>query len=230
MKKYLTLAIPSLTGLAIFSLSARLIAAVYPQIFWLKDIYWLVHFIVPLVLMGGALTLHLTAKGRRPMYLLSYLLNTIGSGWLVGAIYGLRDYIPTPELLVGLSPALLLCITSCLILLLPSEFWKEIVSLVLLVLAIGLTISGIFAWKFCSMPLGCTFIFSGLFVLPLPRAVFHADEEWTNRFRCLSSSGFGAFVLVASAAAFILSDGDILDGLDGFDFSDIGGSGKKKGK
>lgn len=231
MKKYLSLGIPSFMGLSIFGLIARLTASVYPQIFWLRDAYWLVHLILPLMLMGGALVLHLTAKGRTPMYLLSYLFNTLGAGCLVGAIYGLRDYIPTPELLIALFPAFLICATACLIPLLPGELRKELVSLILLVLAIALVISGIFVWKFRSMPIGCAFIFSGLFVLPFPRSVFRADEEWSGRFRCLSYSGFGAFVLVISVAAIILSDGDILDGLDiSLDDLDFGGFSRKKGK
>lgn len=230
MKKYITLFIPSFLGLAVFGVFARLIAEAYPQISWLKDAYWLVHLVLPLVLMGSALALHLTAKGRTAMHLVSYLFNAIGAGCLVGAIYGLRDYIPTAELLPGLIPAAALCAVACLIPLLPNEFWKELVSLALPVLAIGLVIAGIFVWGFRSMPFGCAFLFSGLFVLPFPRSVFHADEEWSDRFRYLSYSGFGAFALVSIVAAFILSDGEILDGLDGIDFGDIGGSGNKKGK
>ena len=79
------------------------------------------------------------------------------------------------------------------------------------------------------MPMGCCFLFSGLFILPFPLAVATLQEDSRQRFRYLSFSGFGTFALVIIVAAFILSDGDILDGLDGFDFSDIG-SGKKKGK
>lgn len=230
MKKQLTLAIPSLIGLAIFGLSAWIIAVVYPQISWLRDAYWLVHLILPLVLMGGALTLHLTAKGRTPMYLLSYLLNTIGSGCLIGAIFGLRNYIPTPSLLIGLLPAAFLCCASCMTLLFSKEFQQELTQIILMVLAIGLSIFGIYVWAAHSMPFGCTFLFSALFVVPFPKAVCNAEKEWQRRFHYLSRSGFGAFALVTTVAAFILSDGDILDGLDGFDFSDMGGSGKKKGK
>ena len=229
MKKVVTLFIPSFLGLAVFAVLTGLIAMVYPQITWLKDTYWLVHLVLPLCVMGGALALHLTAKGRAAMYLVAYLLNAIGAGCLVGAIYGLRNYLPTAALLPGLFPAVVLCAAACLIPLLPRDFWKDLVSLVLLVLAIGLVIVGIVVWASRSMPFGCAFLFSGLFVLPFPRSVFHADEEWSDRFRHLSRSGFGAFTLVSIVAAFILSDGEMIDGLDGVDLGDLVGSNKKKG-
>lgn len=226
-KKFSPLFFPALIGLVIFGLFARLTASVYRLVPWLNDTYWWVHLIIPLVLMGVALALHLTAKGRTAGYLLSYLFNAIGSGCLVGAIYGIRNYIPAPELLIALIPAFLICATACLIPLLPSKFWKELTQIILLVLAIGLVVTGMIVWIFRSMPFGCAFLFSGLFILPFPLVVFDADVEWSQRSCHLSYSGFGAFILVISVAAFILSEGEILDGLD---LGDFGGSGRKKGK
>ena len=103
--------------------------------------------------------------------------------------------------------------------------------MVLLVLAIVLVILGIVLWILKSMPFGCAFLFSGLFILPLPLAMCDVSEEWAECCHHLSYSGFGAFVLVLTVAAFILSDGDILDGLDlSLDGPDFGSSGRKKGK
>ena len=229
MKKYLSLATPALMGLVFFAVTARLTAAAYPQISWLQDAYWLVHLILPLVLMGGALALHLTARGRTPMYLVSYALNAIGSGCVVGAIYGLRNYIPSVHLLAALAPAFLIAAAAFLIPMLSKDLAKGITALVLAGLAFLLAVAGIVVWSLYSMPMGCCFLFSGLFILPFPIVIGTLKEAWAQRFRYLSFSGFGTFFLVILVAAFILSEGDILDGLDGFDFSDIG-SGKKKGK
>lgn len=230
-KRFYPLFIPSLIGLSVFGLCSRLTASVYLQVSWLQDTVWWIHLILPLVLMGGALALHLTAKGRPAGYLLSYLCNAIGSGCLLGAIYGLRDYIPTAALASALIPAIVLCAAACLMPRLPGERIREITGFILLALAIALVILGIVLWICKSMPFGCAFLFSGLFILPLPLAMFDVGEEWGECCHHLSYSGFGAFILVLSVAAFILSDGDILDGLDlSLDGPEFGGSGHKKGK
>lgn len=229
MKKYLSLVTPALIGLAVFGLTAHLTARVYVSTTWLSDLFWVIHLIIPLLLMGCAIAAHLIAKGRTAGYLVSYFLNAVGSGCLVGAIYGLRGYVPQIHLLGALLPAALIVAATFLIPLQLKDLAKGITALVLAGLALALAVAGIFVWPFYSMPMGCCFLFSGLFILPFPLAVATLQEDSRQRFRYLSFSGFGTFALVIIVAAFILSDGDILDGLDGFDFSDIG-SGKKKGK
>ena len=227
MKKFAFSCFPPLVGLLAFGLSARGIAFVYPQLLWLQDAYWLVHLILPLVLMGGAVALHWTAKGRAPMYLLAYLLNAVGSGCLVGAIYGLRDYVPPAALLAALLPAFLIGAGSFLVTLFSKDLARGITAFSLAGLALMLAVAGIFLWIFYSMPIGCCFLFSGLFILPFPLAVCAVQEEGAQPFRYLSFSGFGTFILVLLVAAFILSEGEILEG---FDIGDADGFRKKKGK
>jgi hypothetical protein len=227
MKKFLFSFCPPLVGLLTFGLFARFIASVYQQISWLRDTYWLVHLILPLLVMGGAVALHWTAKGRTGMYLLSYLCNAIGSGCLLGAIYGLRDYVPHVHLLAALVPAFLIGTATFLIFLFSREPGKGIVAFSLAGLALILVVAGIIIWIFYSMPVGCCFLFSGLFILPFPIAVGAVQADCSQQFRYLSFSGFGTFILVFLVAAFILSEGEILEG---FDIGEPDAFGKKKGK
>ena len=226
MKKFSFSFFPPLVGLLSFGLFARLTASAYQQISWLQDTYWLVHLILPLLLMGGAVALHWPAKGRTPMYLLSYLFNAIGSGCLLGAIYGLRNYVPPVHLLAALVPAFLIGTATFLIYLFSKDLVKGITALMLAGLAFTLAVAGIIIWIFYSMPIGCCFLFSGLFILPFPIAVGAVQEDCSQQFRYLSFSGFGTFILVILVAAFILSEGEILEG---FDIGEPNVLGKKKG-
>lgn len=218
----------TLLGLGVMSVFAWLLACAYPLWPRLQTAFWAVHLILPLLLMVGAIVVHKCAKGRPAGYLLAYLCNAIGSGCTVGAIWGVRSRIPAPELLAALVPAAVICALSLLILGLRNEKARGAVVTVLTVLALALTVGGGVLWPLHSMPLGCTVLFTGLFILPFPIAVSIAGSEPEQRFRYLSYSGFGALIFIVIAAALILSGGDLLDGLDaGFDF-DFGK--KKKGK
>ena len=82
-----------------------------------------------------------------------------------------------------------------------------------------------FLFSFCPPLVGLlTF---GLFILPFPIAVGAVQADCSQQFRYLSFSGFGTFILVFLVAAFILSEGEILEG---FDIGEPDAFGKKKGK
>jgi hypothetical protein len=75
--------------------------------------------------------------------------------------------------------------------------------------------------------MGCVLLFSALFLLPLPIGIAKAVDWPPDRFRYLSFAGFGAFFLILLVAAIVLSEGEILDGLD-FDIGGGESAGTKK--
>ena len=89
------------------------------------------------------------------------------------------------------------------------------------VLAVIQFICGICLWIFHEPVIGCFILFTALYLMPLPIACLVHDEK---KYRYLSFSGFGAFILILFVAALLLTEGEILDGLD-FDF--VSGESKK---
>ena len=96
---------------------------------------------------------------------------------------------------------------------------------IFLMLTLALLGLGIFVWIRHSVLHGSTLVFSSLFFLPFPIGCSSAQEKPERKYRYLSFTGFGAFIVIALVAAIIMSGGEILDGLD---FG--GGEGKAKKK
>lgn len=160
--------------------------------------------------------------------LLSYGLNAIGSGWAVGVLMGVKAILPTTTLMVALLPALVIGIL-CWIVLATVDHWPGILTLLFVLLSVALLIFGIVIWV-RHMPLvGCTMVFSALFLLPYCIAVNAAMDNPKETFSYLSISGFGAFIVILIAVLIVLSEGDGLEGLfDGLDIS--GGEGISRRK
>lgn len=171
-----------------------------------------------------AIICHVWAKGRSFGYLISYILNAIGSGCAIGTLLADKGIIPPPELLLALLPVAGLGIMGCLLLWIPGEIWRFVVPSVFTVAALALIGFGTYIW-ICRDPLiGCTFVFSGLFYLPFPMGHSFAWDKPEQGSRYLSFAGFGAFILIAFVVILILSEGEIIDVFD------IDLSGKKKTK
>lgn len=170
-----------------------------------------------------AILSHCLAKGRSLGYLLSYTLNAIGSGCCVGTVFA--DYAMEPLvhlLLIALIPGAVLGILLLLGSTVQNETFLRIWYISFFVLAVIQFICGICLWIWWEPVIGCFMLFTALYLMPLPIACLGHDEK---KYRHLSFSGFGAFVLILFVAALLLTEGDIFDGLD-FDF----GSGKDKKK
>ena len=212
-------------GLLIMGLSSWLMSLCFGAFPALGELHLLALFIAVLVFMGVAVVFHWRAKGRTGMYLTAYFLNAAGSGISIGILLGRSGLIPPPDVLLALLPAAALCTVFSLLFIIPGKEWPTVLAFVFSVLALAVIGFGIYFW-ICKEPLtGCAFVFSGLFFLPFPFCISNTADDPEDKFRYLSYSGFGAFILIAFVVALILSEGEILDGMD---FGGGGGSRKKK--
>ena len=213
-----------LLGLLVMAASAWAVSLLYSQAAFLSRLHWIVQLLPPLALMIGALIAHPVSKGRVVGYLLSYFLNATASGWAIGALLGTADVVPPPQVLIAMAPAAILGLTLVLFARSSAKAWRIASIIIFSLLGLALIGFGIYVWCVHQPLTGCAFVFSGLFYLPLPLGYTEALKKPDQMYRYLSFTGFGAFILILIVVAFILSEGEILDGLD-FDF---GGSGGKK--
>lgn len=210
-------------GLLLMGAVAWLVSAMLQAIPMLGKLHWLVLLIPAVLCSVGALIAHLRSKERTWAYLLSYGINSLGSGWAVGVLMGVKGILPAATLVMSLLPALLLGIL-CWIILATTDHWPTILTLIFVVMSVALLIAGIVVWV-RSVPLvGCAMVFSALFLLPYPIAVNIAMDTAYETYRYLSFSGFGAFILILLVVLFVLTEGEILEGLDGGLDLDVGGS------
>ena len=203
-------------GLLLMGTVAWLVSAMLQVFPAILEIHWLVLLIPAVLCSVGALIAHLCAKGRTGIYLLSYGINAIGSGCAVGVLMGVKGMISTLILVQSLLPALLLGIL-CWAFLAFIDYYPGIVTLLFVVLSVILLIVGFVIWVKVMPLVGCTMVFSALFVLLFPVFVNVALDDARDTFRYLSFSGFTAFIAILFAVIIILSEGQALDGLDGFD-------------
>ncbi len=186
---------------------------------------WGTKLLLGVGLMLGALAVHLLSRKKALAYLLSYFLNAMASGWIVGTLMYEKQMIPAPELFAAFIPAILFGILTCMLFSMSENKRTTVISIVVLVSGILLLLAGIAVWIWVAPLIGCVFVFSALYLLPFPIGVGCAQETPDEAFRYLSLTGFGAFALILLVAIFILSEGD---GLDGLDLG--GGEGKKRKK
>lgn len=211
-----------LLGLLTVALSARLVAAVFLATPALKNAHWLLQLLPALVYMGIALAAHLLAKGRKWLYIFSYLINAFASGCAVGAVLGDASLLPDAYLLIALLPAAAIGAAASWLLTSSRRFARRLATIGGTVGALALVGVGIYFWDYRDALIGCALVFSGLFLLPFPMGCKAMLSEHNDLYRYLSFTGFGAFIAIAFGAAVILTDGEALEGLDGFDFG--GGS------
>lgn len=211
-------------ALVVMGIAAYLTSWLYGCQTALVQLHWGVRLIPSIVLMLGALAVHLLSHKKAWAYLLSYSLNAMASGWIVGTLMYEKQMLPAPELFTALIPAVLFGILACMLFSMSENKRTTVISIVVLVSGILLLLAGIALWIWVAPLSGCVFVFSALFLLPFPIGVGCAKETPDEAFRYLSLTGFGAFALILLVAIFILSEGEILDGLD------IGGGEGKKSK
>lgn len=208
-------------GLLLMGAVAWLVSAMIQEVSGLQGLHWLVLLIPAVILAICALIAVPWSK------LLSYGLNAVGSGLAVGVLMGVKGILPAIPLGQGMLPALILGLLFW-ILLAVVDHWPGIQTLIFVLLSVALLILGIVIWTRHVPLIGCAMVFSALFLLPYPIAVNAAMDNPKEMFSYLSLSGFGAFVLILIGVLFVLTEGEILDGLDGFDGFGGEGIGRKK--
>lgn len=209
-----------LLGLLTVALSARLVAAVFLATPALKNAHWLLQILPAVLVTVFAVVAHWLAKGRKWLYIFSYLINAFASGCAVGAVLGDASLLPDAGLLLALLPAAVIGGAASGLLTSPQRFARRLATIGGTVGALALVGVGIYFWDFRDALIGCALVFSGLFLLPFPMGCKAMLNEHNDLYRYLSFTGFGAFIAIAFGAAVILTDGEALEGLEGFD---IGG-------
>ena len=205
--------------------SALAVVAVNP---WIRgyaaNSWWIA---LPVILMLVlAIAAHNLAKGRTGGYWLSYTLNAICSGCMIGILYIEKDWaVELMTLLYGAIPAAVLGLMLCLGELGKGKTWRKVWDVIALLLTVALIVGAIVLWVKWNHVLGSFAFFCGVCQLFFHLACAVSREKPQGMWRYLSLSGFWAFAVIAVVVIVILSEGDILDSLD-FDI----GSKKKKAK
>ncbi len=177
-----------------------------------------------------AIPTHIFADKCKILYILSFALNTVGSGFAVSAYYLEKGYNVIPETLF--LPMLIPSLVSLLSYLFVRIFsrGKKIVLAVSTVLTVAMLIAFAVLWikngyEFYSFVFFNT-VFTLFYVVVDAVTIGDFDRLVT---RDISFGSFGIFFAVAIVVLFILSEGDIFDGV--LDFGSIGdGKGKKKNR
>ena len=197
---------------------------------YFAKLHWWLQLIPAVVFMFGAVTAHLLSRKRLNwVYILGYILNSIGSGWAIGVLIDVKEIHPAITSFLTFLPAAMLGILYCALITTEKHRRNKVVSIIYFVMAALLLVGGIVIW-ICRIPMvGCPLVFSALYLLPFPIAVgveLDAPDEVNEIYRHLSFSGFGAFFAILFVVVLILSEGEILDGVD-FDLGCNAGKRKK---
>ena len=209
----------SLSFMGIFLLSSLLATQIFQK--W----YGLAAGIVMMII---AIPFHCKGKKKARGYLASFVINAIASGFVVSAYY-LKSKIVLDiyHLLIGVIPA---CTIIFLVYLMLQSFnkTKRVTITVAAIVNAVLTISAIVLWIIYgnvvfSFGFFCSLI--SFFCLCVFGITINHDER--SVFRDISFGSFGSFIIISVVVIFIISEGEILDGLD---FSDSDKKGRKSKK
>lgn len=181
---------------------------------------------IGIVMMIIAIPFH--CKGKKVLwgYLASFIINSVASGFIVSAYYlKNQTVLNIYELLIGAIPAAAIVFLVYLMLQSFNKTKKVTITVAVIINAI-LTISAMFFWIMhgnvvFSFGFFCSLI--SFFYLCVFGITINHDER--SVFRDISFGSFGSLIIISVVVIFILSEGEILDGLD-----IGGGDGGKKSK
>ena len=176
-------------------------------------------------LMIGAIFCHCRGRKHSLWYLPALLLNAVGDGFSMSALYihkhldaAVRTNLP------GLLPAACALLLGCLLFLLLSHRKR------LAAILAGLAAVAALVFSFGSNDPWWIFacfasLLAGVFLLPMGLLTGHPER---SSLRYASFAGFGAFLLITVVVVFLLSEGEVLDGLSGGEGSGAVGRKKKR--
>jgi len=211
----------SLISIALFAVAAFLGVAVF------KEFYGLV---ASLTLMILAIPFHLQGKKRKWTYTVSFLMNSVANGFSVSAYYTVKNIDLSIEgVLLAAIPAVGILLLVYLMLQTFNKTKKVTVTVACIVngaVTVALTVFWItYGWLIFSFGFFCSLI--SFFYLCVFGITVNHDER--SVLRDISFGSFGSFIIITVVVIFILSEGEILEGLDGFDVG-VGSSKSKKKK
>ena len=177
--------------------------------------------ILGILLMLIAIPFHIKGKKYPYLYTISIVLNSIANGCSLSALYLVNGIeLDIPYLLLALLPAVGVMMLTCFLF---QKFSKKI-SLVtacvlnLLIILLDITfwiINGNIFFSFCFFSTLIAFFYLCAFGI----TVGHDERLVLSD---ISFACFGSFIILTVVVIFILSEGDLLDGID------LSGESKKK--
>lgn len=188
--------------------------------------HWSLAIVIAFLLCLGAVACHVLSKRRALFYIKGYFLNAVGSGCVIAALYAEMEWtIGISSLAIALIPAIALALMLCLSYFSQGKLWRKIWGIVILFLAVVLMVLSVIVWIKFHRVIGSMGFFSSICLLFFLMACLFTLDKSADKWRYLSFSGFWIFAIIAIVVVLILSEGELLDGLD-FDIG--GGSDKKK--
>ncbi len=172
-------------------------------------------FATGIALMIIAIPFHRLGKKMCWGYLASFLINSIASGFVVSAYYLNNELLLNIyHLLIGAIPAAAIIFLVYLMLQCFNRT-KKMTLAVAAILNTFLTVTATVFWInqgniIFSFAFFCSLI-SFFYLCVFGITINHYDR---SLFRDISFGSFGSFIIISVVVAFILSEGEILDGLD----------------
>ncbi len=183
-------------------------------------------FIIGVVFMIMGVISYQFGKKHVLFYMLSFVLNMIGVGLSITAYYVLAAFpLDFEHYVIAIAVAMGLLIGFAVVTNIPIMKKHSKVWLVLTIIAaFGLSLT---LWILSDTFTGLSFYFINIIFFYMVSVVEAVDDD-KDVFKELAKISAGAFVLVSIIVLVILTEGEALQGLDGFNASSI--SGKKRGQ
>ncbi len=168
---------------------------------------------IGIILMIAAVFCHIFGKKRPILYLVSYLLNSVGNGLSLSAYYVFREMkVNIVELFASAIPAAA-CLLIVYLLLGRLGKSKKFTLIIATVTDLALVALAVIYWIIKGVP---SFGFFCLLVALFYICVFGITVNNDSRpfLRDLSFGGFGIFIILTVVVIVIISEGDALDVFD----------------
>ncbi len=219
--------VPAISAFALLSLVIFAVASMLACSFVTR---WY-GIIVGLVLMIAAIPFHCLGKKEKWGYIVSFLLNSIGSGFSLSAVYIKNGYeIKLIDMLLAIIPSAAILLFACLMLQFFGKSKKATVALACIADVVMMAVY-IMRWITKDNDVFDSFAFFSLLMTLFYICIFGfaVNHEKRKTLRFISFGSFGAFIAVAFVAAFIVSEGEVLDGIEVLADTDTGvRKGRKK--
>lgn len=182
--------------------------------------------VIGIILMLVAIPLHCLGNKTELGYIFSFLVNSVANGFSLSAYYCSKNIaLSVGDMLKVCALPLAFLFIVCFLVYLFPESKKYVCAAV--VIGCAALIMFMVSW----IKQGSLFFSFGFFAILL--SLFYLCVVWvtanSQRFalRDVSFGSFGVFILISIIVVFILTEGDIVDGLD---ISDVGSGEKTKHK
>lgn len=202
-----------LLGLLVMLATGCAVSALFAACPGLLKIHWIVWLVLTVLFPVAALILLGKAEQLPALYMVSYLVNALGSGCAFGVVLGFLEVPMASPLVQTLLLALLLPLTLALLNCLVAAFcrWDRAVAIVFTVLGAAAVIGSLFLTELWHPMAAFGAMFGFLFYLAFPIACGKTLSKPWDVLEHLAFSGFGAYLVVVIAAVCILAE----DGPDG---------------